>query len=875
MKNTLGIDRMMKTFDAPNGAQVYVLDYEHIQRIHIVAQPSHEVEYTKRDGEIEGDEFLGVPDFVSGIVTSPIVEEAEVMLPIDNPNKPAPLRSVIRGVRQTETSAARIPQDVARVKLGVDEAPEMRRLPNPNMIRYSEHANIRPGFYSGAMRPLVQMMLGVGRIPGYTYESRWVEESGGAKGFIRREQGESIPTRSSAFSLFEKTKEEHVVTVRWDYRFACTHGITWGTDGRAYLVEIGSKGVFISPLEVDPLSQDKLGRARYEELYPELFDASEMQDYGPGGSFFDVFGGFPIGNHVASGSTKHSEFIRAGEVVQVLTKEEMEEFYAKQGYSSAMGWAFHPRGGEAHNTCHEVLEEQAHWGYHYCVTFHVGEFIEPGAHEKAGEVISLLGLKGFEVRKANRLYGSQIEEILWKTNINDARAAFDAAEARAPFNASATIKMQRKGRVWGYPPTVAFPFKVPEPLIDHGAVVTVLFNGRQGQQNMPKCDTPIFVCYGPGGELNVVNFFLRTAEIPKITSSSTRDKCQVEGAWSEKSVSEGERLSGNFYSNMEDWRRMVSIGSKSEKHFVGEEVGKQSRIVFWGNWGGWEPDARADLHWIFHYYTEYEGYTLGGEGLSIGITVPFGDRNIYYMSKTESQTDKVEIIGSLGNSSSSGKYRLPVLVVGPFKGVLKPANPPASWGPWYWGISSGRGGYKYVYGGLVLSPNPFDGNPNITWSPSPMNWGVPEISEGCGRDDSISIGDVPYNTQNYNTLHVADVFGPKPPARSSYETKSKRTNKYSILTKIFGDTVLHGQIVNDQEVEGVYPNIPELTQGQFWLRRSPDTTSGALTYSAITASYLGRRIFCYDPDDGEGWRGSEGDEAMHAYWSQCYVGWVE
>lgn len=872
MKNTLGLDRMMKVFDAPNGAQVYVLDYEHIQRVHIVAPPLPDEEVLVRDiEEEEEEEFLGVPDFVSGIVTSPIVEEVEVALPGDDPNKPTPLRKVIKGVRQTETSAQRIPFDIARIKLGVDELPEMRRLPNPNMTRYSEHANIQPGFYSGAMRPLVQLMLGVGVVHRQTYESRWVKEGEGARAFIKPDS--SKKTRASEFGLYKKNGKGHTVAVRWDYRFACTHGISWGIDGRAYVVEISTKGLFVTPLEVDPLSLDEAGRKRYQELYPELFDFSELREYGMGGSVFNVFGGFPTGNYVPTGTALHEELVKAGERVQVLTKEDMEEFYSKQGYSSSMGWTFHPRGGEAHNTCHEVLDGAEHWGYHYCATFLIGEYREPTPNDRADEVIALLGLTGFKRRKALRLGHGDISDILWKSNIEDARAAFEAIEVSAPFKAYATLKLQKKGRLWGFPPDVVFPCKVPEPLIAPGAVVTVVFQGLSGDENRPKCDTPIFVCYGPGGELNVVNFFLRTVETPKIVSSSTRGECQVDGGWSEKWVSEGEALAGNFYSNVADWRRMVSIGSKTERHYFGEQIGQQSRIVFFGEWGGWEPDARAHLHWIFHYVTDFNGYSLGGEGLTIGVVVPFGDRNIYYMTKTESETDRVDVVGSLGNTSASGNYRLPVLVVGPYKHA-DPSQGKDGWGPWWWGMAYGRGGYKYVYPGMIIHLAPFDGNPGVAWSPTPMQFGEPEISEGCGRDDAIGVGAVPYDTRNYDAVHAQAIFGPKPADRGAFERKSKRKNKRSILTKIFGDTRLHGKTVNEEEAEATYPETADLKQGRLWLRRSPDAY-GSLTYCAITASYLGRRIFCYDPDDGEGWRSTEGDESMRAYWSQCYVGWIE
>lgn len=869
MKKTLGIDRMLKVFDAPDGSQIHVLDYEYIKRVHIVTPVAFWPDEQVRVSPETPDE-VGVADFVSGFV-SPIVDREALPLPWDDPNEDTPERDVIRAVSQTEQSANRTPINVARYKLGVHEHSEMRKLPNPLGVAYSEHANIHPGFYSGAMRPLVQVMLGVGKIPQQTYEKRWIAEDE-KRGPVSISSEEDL---ASAFDLYSTTADEYEVKVHWDYRFSRTHGISWGADGKAYVVEIGTRGVFATPLELDPVSVDSRGRARYEDLYPELFDPDGCKGYGPSGSFFDVFGGFPTGAHVSSLTQRHTLMVRAGETVELLSAGDMEEFYGdKQGYSSVLGWAFHPKGGEAHNTCHwREGGNGDHYGFHYCVTISISEHEEPEPAESSLMVVGYLGLQGVRRRKALRMTEEQARSILSTSSPEAAREAFDELTVPAPFAAQGRLRMQKKGRLYGRPPFWLPPFKVPEPLLGDGVVVTFTMHGVPDGTPLPVCDTPIYVCYS-GTTLNVVNYSFRPAPPAQQKIINTREPCQVEGEWLEANLSEGEFSAGHFYSNIEDWREVVPRGGQSEKRYSGQEVGRQSRISFnilW-NSGGLSNSPFGDAYWITWHLDSYEGFRVSGKEFLVGVTVPFGDRSIYYMAKRGFERERQELSGHSGTYNRNGKYILPVLVVGPYLGSKRPTPLSVETRPfWLKDYATGRYLAPELTGGVELSPEP-------------TVWGPPRILDGCGTDEAISPGDVPYDTRDGRWVpesgvgfmgHNAVTFGPEPVRLGRADWATPAVNVITVTTKIFGDTILHGTKVNDERVQAAFPNDPPQTQGLNWLRMSPDIW-GTYTVCAVTLSHFGREpIICYDPDDGEGWRGNGEPESMHAYWSQCYVGYIE
>jgi hypothetical protein len=872
MKTQLGLDRMHRTFDSPDGTQVHVLDLEHQRLIHIIPPSAQEHEDEDRKTQEKARPSVGVPDYVSGFV-SPRIEREKLEMPWDAPEDvpdDIPERPLIRQVNQTQQSAERIPYNVARYKLGVEESPGIPFTPKVPGVEYSEHAAIRPGFYSGAMRPLVQVLLGVGKVPQMTYERRWLA------GDRSRQPLRPASRVKSAFGLYgEKVPDEvadeekfFTVQVQWDYRFNRTHGISWGDDGKAYVVEIGRRGVFVYPLELDPVSLDPEGRARYAELYPEMFDDDGCKQYGRGGSFFDVFGGFPTGR--AIGTAAAEAMIRAGEMVEALSESDMDAFYSKAPYSSVLGWAFHPRGGEAHNCCNEITGSHTHHGYHYCVTFSIGKYEEPEPVPSAQAVAARFSLSGWERRKALRMTDEQARSVLDSEDRDSAMERFDEITVEAPFKASARLRMVKKGRLWGRHPDWTPPFKVPMPALGEGVVVSFVMVGDA--DDIPDCDTPIFVCYS-GDDLNVVNYFYR--KLPSRTSKteSTQSPCQFGGEWDTQRLPDGEYLGGYFYSNILDWREMVPFDGEERLHYTMQGVGTRQHISFnpLYNTPGLSDAAPAQAWTTAYYQVAYDGSKRSAVSLQIGVTVPYGDRSIYYMAKRMGErTSKVE--GLLETMGAHGGITKHLLVVGPYLGTkLEPLQKPPIYDPppaWLEDYATGR----------------LKGANGIEYAPSGTPSGEPDTVDACAPGIYIQ---PPYSTEDARWIpeggrkgfvgHNGADYGDNIPHQGEVRYEGAPEIHHVVQARIFGDTHLHGELVNDEVLRyrADDPSPPVSVQGTEWMRQSPDMF-GTLTVCAVAVSHFGKApIINFNPDDGRGWRGVGGNEDMHIQFNQCYVGYIE
>lgn len=147
---------------------------------------------------------------------------------------------------------------------------------------------------------------------------------------------------------YDSTLPTPPVQVRYNWRWACTHGICTGTDGRLWLVEISSaRGVLAMRLPTQKLKGSG----------PDVQAARAMFSDAPTG------GMFPTGSALTAA-------IAAGTVLQLISASGLSAFYDNTSYSTWMGWTFNMSGTEAHNTCHtpEVGVYDI-TGYHYKIAF--------------------------------------------------------------------------------------------------------------------------------------------------------------------------------------------------------------------------------------------------------------------------------------------------------------------------------------------------------------------------------------------------------------------------------------------------------------------------------------------------------------------------
>lgn len=170
----------------------------------------------------------------------------------------------------------------------------------------SQYRDICSSMYSGTMTKLAQIILGLGK-------SKRVKDG---------------------------------TQLRYDYRWALCHGVLTAPDGKKWLVQISSAGVFAMRVPIFKGSQGGAGSKQ-----TAVREAVKL------------FGGVPSGAPFPTGAALTAA-IDAGTVIELASAADMAPVYAKSSYSSAMGWSFNDAGTEAHNTCYSE-SAGVYTSYHY------------------------------------------------------------------------------------------------------------------------------------------------------------------------------------------------------------------------------------------------------------------------------------------------------------------------------------------------------------------------------------------------------------------------------------------------------------------------------------------------------------------------------
>ena len=170
----------------------------------------------------------------------------------------------------------------------------------------SQYRDICSSMYSGTMTKLAQIILGLGK----------------------------------------STRVKDGAQLRYDYRWALCHGVLTAPDGKKWLVQISSAGVFAMRVPIFKGSQGGAGSKQ-----TAVREAVKL------------FGGVPSGAPFPTGAALTAA-IDAGTVIELASAADMATVYAKTSYSSAMGWSFNNAGTEAHNTCYSE-SAGVYTSYHY------------------------------------------------------------------------------------------------------------------------------------------------------------------------------------------------------------------------------------------------------------------------------------------------------------------------------------------------------------------------------------------------------------------------------------------------------------------------------------------------------------------------------
>jgi hypothetical protein len=356
-KNILGQPHASKNYNLGGGASCSVVDMKHMRVLRISAPTFPIFEFALPPEGEEGEGGPVVFDVLAGLVASPIIKNVTIL---DENDKPTVV-TMLTHFAPTHRTETRYPNAVYRQRrLAVDENPIFAPIDeNSQFIRWSEHAHCKPSNYTGLMREVIQVLMGMGKVlrplASESMKLSPLPEYGTdvITGDLIRTETFFVPNDDD-----EPDKKPFIPRVNFDFRHFKTHGITFDNDGVPWVIEIALRGVHAMRLYLDPASMTKEGRAQWVKVSPELTD------------FLEVFPGMPLGITLPTFEL-FDKHVRAGECVELISEMDMRTYYSKSMMSNDTGWAFSPTGKEAHNTCWEYGLDTIKRGYHYAISINV------------------------------------------------------------------------------------------------------------------------------------------------------------------------------------------------------------------------------------------------------------------------------------------------------------------------------------------------------------------------------------------------------------------------------------------------------------------------------------------------------------------------
>lgn len=834
-KNTQRINNITKSYSLRGGAYCVVVDLQNLRALQIVTPVSNIRVLPNVDYEWEIPDVTGVVDVISGVVTSPTIVKTPATFPGPDDTTIIQEVDVINGFTPTSLTATRYNDIDRRRRLAVVEAPMFQQLiTNPALmdIVWSEHAHAKPSQYSGAMRRVVQLILGIGNILRPTWEERWMAQQAPKRGYIEVKQVDPDTLLAkdvqSGFGLYY---EDPVVTrLYYDYRFNKTHGISFDLDNNPWLIEISAGGVLAMPLYLDPVSTTIEGRARYIEVSPELEE------------FLDEFGGIPLGVSFPA-YIDLAEWKRAGEVVELLNSSAMGAFYGKSMFSSDIGWSFNSRGSEAHNCCVGILNNLS-TGNHYRLNIALQreEFVElTGARAELSGYFNEI----YKINKCRRMTELQALEILrlLERDPEAGRQAFDNATVTPTLLGTASLSLVRSGYLYNSAKPKGQPqIKFPEPLI--GGLISFDFGPYAIGAGVAQCDAPMFVCFIDDAP-EVVSYFYDRRPRSTPPAENTRAECQFTGVWTATTYGGSPSINGNFYSTRWDWREEITPDT-SLTTYNGRKIGVRgsaSTYYFFSSC----ITVNSSTWFAVKSKTE----TAAGRSLGVAVAIPFHSRDCYYMAKLDNVSDKSYSTGVNTENTPGPQVQLWKLYNFVFHwrdGALCTGN-----------IDAGNIGCvakkfgEWMYPSCVSDPIPAE----IQYAVCPAS--------GYRQDlENLTVYAPLWNNAVIGSASFGATIAPSP---SSTSTPGKRESACEI--RLITNSGL-GEIIAKKE-KVVAPD--ETTFSSWWFKFSPWPDDNSMPWMGVSESCLGAAIVNYDTDmDAYQTGHAGGPSTMYGGANSCYTG---
>lgn len=835
-KDAQRINNVTKSYSLRGGAYCVIVDLQNMRAMQIVAPVSNVRVLPNVDYSWSIPDVTGVIDVMSGVVTSPSIVKAIAPLPAPDNTTVFEEVDVINGFTPATYTATRYTDLERRRRLAVTEDSSFAPLtqsPALMDVVWSEHAHTKPSQYSGAMRRVVQFILGIGKIIRPTWEERWMNQQSPKRGYIEVQQvnpdTQLYENVESGFGLYYE--DPAVTRLYYDYRFAKTHGISFDLDNKPWVIEISAQGVLAMPLYLDPVSTMVEGRARYLEVSPELED------------FIDEFGGVPLGVSFPTGADL-VEWKRAGEVVELLGPSAMSAFYSNSAFSSDIGWSFNSRGTEAHNCCAGILNNLS-TGNHYRIKIALQREVMAAMSGARAELAGYF-TDVYKINKCQRMTELQALDILrlLQRDRTAGLQAFDNATVTPTLQGTASMTLLRTGYLYNSAKPKGQPqIKFPEPLL--GGLISFDFGPYAIGAGVSRCDTPMFVCF-IDDEPEVVYYFYDSRPRTTPPAEYTREECQFTGIWELITYGGTPTINGNFYSKRWDWREEITPDT-SVSTFDGRKSGVMGYAtveVFF-----------SSCIWVSSstwFTVKSKVQTAAGRSRGVAVAVPFHDRDCYYMVKTDDTFSKGYSTGLHTESTQ-----------GPQTQLWKLYN-----FVWHWrdgGLCTGN----IDAGSIGCVAKKFG-----DWmNPSCVDDGIPaEIQyavcppTGYRQDlENLTVYAPLWGNYTIGSAYFGNVT--KPSAWTETNQPPRRESACEI--RLITNSGL-GEIIAKKE-SVVAPN--ELTLDSWWFRFSPWPDDNSMPWMGVSESCLGSPIVNYHKDMDASQTGhAGGPDNLWASVYACYTG---
>lgn len=407
----------------------------------------------------------------------------------------------------------------------------------------SQYAKLKPSFFSGRMREVVQILMGFGR---YTRTPiyKWHEFDAPPPRYI---------------STYEIDILRNGRQVRYDYHWMRTHGITKAHDGKLWVVQISQQGILAMPLYMHEYSET-----------PEFREYLERTSDVEGIAVLDAIEGFPTGESLPVITAEIEEAINAGIVLRLADAQSMQPYFQTGYYSNDMGWAFSYSGSEAHNTSYDYDGRGQMIGCHWSININIGETREVEPPPQADYLLTRLKRVSVKsrtemdilARKIDMMTTQQASQLVISNDENFVKTLKDMTVIPLT-SGSASLSLEESGSLWTTPAVSARSLlKFYDSTVMNGAIASFMMKPLDTFSGSPAaCDTTVFVFFD-GDSLKKCKYFMSFEPPAPDNSQSSEPACPI-GSWSSSKSGGGGTAMGNFYTTDLDTREEAYPNSYS------------------------------------------------------------------------------------------------------------------------------------------------------------------------------------------------------------------------------------------------------------------------------------------------------------------------